>query len=422
MDTRLMQELEASFGEELALVSNDLGALEAAVQSKLRQLGQALLQRLLDRGPQGYQGSFLICPCGGWKRFVGHRQREVHTLYGWIKLRRAYYHCPKCGTGCAPYDHQSGLGPEQLSPGLAQVCCLLTVDDSFAESARKVRELFGRDVSANTVERLAQQVGAEVVRQQEQELEDCLRDREPPSAKVEPARLYVTADGTTVHETDGWHEAKLGAVYWDEGERKRGKRYLGGFVNSEALGWHLWHKACACGLRQAKEVVFLADGAHWIRHEQERHFSRATFIIDWYHASQHIWECGKELFGEGSDKTQRWSRKREGWLWEGDTGRLLKDLSGQIKGGRGVKRKALAGLCRYVRENEESMRYDVFRSKGYDIGSGVVEGACKHVAGKRLKQSGMMWSRRGSEAVLALRLTWLNREWEDLWSRKPLAA
>jgi hypothetical protein len=346
----------------------------------------------------------------------------VHTLFGWVRVSRAYYHCRDCGEGAFPYDQKSGLGPEQLSPALARACCLLTVDDSFAETSRKLAELFGEQVSANTVERLAQQVGAEIVRRQDEELEDCLRQRKPPPPQVEPERLYVAADGTTVHEKDGWHEAKLGAVYWDDPERGRRARYLGGFCNSETLGWHLWRTACGCGLRQAREVVFLGDGAHWIRTEHERHFSRATFIIDWYHASQHIWECGKVLFGEGTDQTTRWSRKREGRLWEGDTPRLLKDLSRQSKGARGVKRKALTDLHRYVKENEERMRYDLFRAKGYDIGSGVVEGACKHVAGKRLKQSGMIWSRRGSEAVLALRLAWLNEEWEDLWSGKPLAA
>jgi hypothetical protein len=422
MDNRLLEELEASFGEELALVGDDLGALEAAAQEKLRQLGRGLLQRLLDRRSHGYQGSSIACPCGKGKRFVEYRSREVHTLFGWVQVRRAYYHCRDCGKGVSPYDKTSGLGQEQLSPALARACCLLTVDDSFAETSRKVTELFGQEVSANTVERLAHQVGSRIVRRQEQEMTELLRLREPPAAEVEPQRLYVTTDGTTVHEADGWHEAKLGAVYWDDPQGKRQTRYLGGFVNSETLGWHLWRTACECGLRQASEVVFLGDGAHWIRKEQQRHFSRATFIVDWYHASQHIWECGKTLFGEGADKTARWSRMREGWLWEGDASRLLKDLSRQIKGGSSVKRKALEDLHRYVKENECSMRYDVFRAKGFDIGSGVIEGACKHVAGKRLKQSGMIWSRRGSEAVLALRLAWLNQEWDDLWSRKPLAA
>jgi len=81
-----------------------------------------------------------------------------------------------------------------------------------------------------------------------------------------------------------------------------------------------------------------------------------------------------------------------------------------------------AGLHKYMKENEEQMRYDVFRGLGYDIGSGAVEGSCKHVVGKRLKQSGMIWSRAGSSATLALRIAWLNRAWDELWSPKPLAA
>ena len=84
--------------------------------------------------------------------------------------------------------------------------------------------------------------------------------------------------------------------------------------------------------------------------------------------------------------------------------------------------EAMETLIRYILSNEEQMRYDVFRAKGYDIGSGAVEGACKHVVGKRLKQSGMIWSRTGSSATLALRIAWLNDKWEQLWQTKPLAA
>lgn len=78
--------------------------------------------------------------------------------------------------------------------------------------------------------------------------------------------------------------------------------------------------------------------------------------------------------------------------------------------------------CHYISVNEQQMRCDVFRVKGYDIGSGAVEGACENVVGKRLKQSRMSWSRASSSATLALRITWLNKRWDKLWSQKPLAA
>ncbi len=134
MDSRILDELEAAFGQELALVGDDLGALETAVQGKLRQLGQGLLQRLLARQAHGYQGSSIPCSCGAAKRFVAHRAKGIHTIFGWIEIGRAYYHCPACKSTAVPYDQASGLGNQQLSPGLARACCVSAVDDSFEES------------------------------------------------------------------------------------------------------------------------------------------------------------------------------------------------------------------------------------------------------------------------------------------------
>ena len=144
--------------------------------------------------------------------------------------------------------------------------------------------------------------------------------------------------------------------------------------------------------------------------------------MDWYHAQQHIWDCSKVLFGEGTDAAKNWAEHRCGLLWDGWIRKLLKDLQRRRKKHRGRKLEAIKGLYRYIKTNEEQMRYDVFLSKGYHVGSGAVEGACKHVVGKRLKQSGMIWTRAGSSATLALRIIWLNKEWNRLWSQKPLAA
>lgn len=422
MDTQILEELEAAYSEEFDLLAGDLGALEQAVETKMRQLGRGLLQRVVRRHPNGYKGSSIFCDCGGSKRFVGHRAKDIHTVLGWIEIGRAYYHCRDCGVGLAPYDIDSGLGTGQLSAGLAKACCLLAVDDSFEQTARKIEQLFGQKVSPNTIERLTHQVGAVLLQQQDQEVVAFQTARKPPQAQVTADRLYIAADGTTVHETDGWHESKTGAIYWQDARNHRSSHYVGRFDNSEIFGWHLWLEACRCGLREADEVVFLGDGAPWIRTQRRIHFGRATFIIDWYHACEHIWDCGKVLFGEGSEATEQWVKRRESWLWDGQTRKLLNDLQKQHKPSRGRKRKELAALYKYIGDNEQQMRYDVFRAKGYDIGSGVVEGACKCVVGKRLKQAGMIWDRTGSSAILALRIAWLNAEWEQLWQKKPLAA
>ena len=395
MYEEILDKMQGLLKDEIKNFNSDFGKMEQVVMEMMMSFGKGLLQRLVDSGSNGYQGSSTTCECDSSMKFVQHRGRDIHTLFGWIKLKRAYYHCQDCGAGLAPYDVASGLGPEQLSPGLAKACCLLAVDDSFAQTSQKLEELFNQKVSERTVERVVHQVGSVVLQQQNEELDNFFAERQIPQTQANPERLYVAADGTTAHEIDGWHEVKVGSIYWENERFERVGRYVGRFDNSEAFGWYFWMEACRCGLRGAKEVVFLGDGAPWIRNQHRKHFGRSTFIIDWYHALKHIalkhiWDCGKVLFGEGSEATQKWVKKRESWLWDGQTRKLLKDLQKQYKQHRGRKRKELAKLHKYIQDNEQEMRYDVFRAKGYDIGSGAVEGACKHVVGKRLKQSGMI--------------------------------
>jgi hypothetical protein len=422
MYEEILSQLEQLLKQEVKDFGLNFAKDEQAVMQMMMLLGKGLLQRVLDSRTNGYYGSSIPCQCEGSMKFVQHRNRNLHTLFGWIKLKRAYYYCADCGISLAPYDQSGGLGSEQLSPALAKACCVLAVDDSFEQTSRKIEELFGQKVSDNTIERAVYQVGSIAYKQQEQQMEGFFEHRQIPPADCKPDRLYIAADGTTAHEVDGWHEVKIGSVYWEDERFGTDKRYVGCFENSEGFGWHLWLEACKCGFREAKEVVYLGDGAGWIRSQHQTHFGCATFIIDWYHLQEHVWNCGKLLFGEGTDATARWVAKVLALMWEGWTRKVLYYLVRQRKRHRGSKREAIDALYHYISVNEEQMRYDVFRSKGYQIGSGAAEGACKSVVGKRLKQSGMIWTRLGSSSVLALRLVWLNGRWEQLWQRKPLAA
>ena len=423
MYEEILEKMHELLKDEIKNFAGDFGKLEQAIMTTMMSFGQGLLQRIVDSCPNGYEGSSMPCDkCDGSMKFIQHRPKDIHTLFGWIKLKRAYYHCPDCGASLAPYDVVGGLGPEQLSPTLAKACCMLTVDDSFEQTSLKIKSLFGQKVSDNTIERVVHRVGSVATEQADRHLQEFFEHRHIPESQANPEILYITVDGTTAHEIDGWHEAKVSSIYWKDQHGEDISCFVARFDKSENFGWHVWLEACRCGFREAEEVVYIGDGAGWIRTEHRRHFGRATFIIDWYHASEHVWNCGKALFGEGTTATEKWVKKRLDWLWDGWTKRFLDDLKEQRQRNRSGKREAIDKLIGYVSENEQQMRYDVFRGKGYDIGSGAVEGACKNVVGKRLKQSGMIWTRLGSSSVLALRVTWLNGRWEQLWQKKPLAA
>ena len=422
MNEQIIEQLEQTFKHDFELVSHNFADLERVVKEKMQLLGQGLLQRMVNLKPNGYQGSSIACKCGCSMKFIQHRSRDIQTTFGWIRIKRAYYYCSDCGASLFPYDKASGLGSFNISAAMADACCLVATDDSFQQVSKKIERLLGQTVCDDTVRDVVHHIGAAALREQQKLWDDFVKDRQMPQAEHKPQRLYICPDGTTVHEKDGWHETKMGCIYWDDERYQTHRRYVGRFDNSDVFGSYLWIQACRCGLREADEIVYIGDGAAWIRTIHDRNFSKAVFIVDWFHASEHIWGCGKILFGEGTKATEQWAHKCLDLLWDGFTRKLLNYLKKQCSRYRLTKRDAIDSLHRYISTNEEQMRYDVFRSNGYDIGSGAVEGACKYVVGKRLKQSGMIWTRAGSSAVLALRISWLNGEWNKLWTTKPLAA
>jgi len=319
MNEQILSELQTLIEQEVENFATNLEKMESAVKYFMTSLGKELLQRLVDCKPNGYQGSSTVCQCGNTMKFVQHRKRNIHTIFGWITVKRAYYHCTNCGRGFAPYDRDSGLGSEQLSSGLAKACCLLAVDDSFEQVSRKIEALFGQLVCDDTVKEVVHNVGSVVLQQQAQDGESFFFFFQIPSPQANPKRLYVSVDGTTVHEEDAWHEVKIGCIYWEDQQLNRISRYVGRFDSSENFGWHVWFEACRCGFREAKEVIYIGDGAPWIRTEHRRHFGKATFIIDWFHASEYLWDCSKKLFGEGTEATEKWVKND--WIGFGMAGR-----------------------------------------------------------------------------------------------------
>lgn len=154
------------------------------MQEKLQLLGQGLMQRLVNRSLNGYQGPAIHCECGSSMKFMQHRPKDVHTLFGWIKIRRAYYRCQDCGRTTFPYDIASGLGSEQISPALAKACCMLAVDDSFEQTSRKIEALFGQKVSDNTIERVVHRVGSVAAEQADQQLQGFFKHKIENSEKA----------------------------------------------------------------------------------------------------------------------------------------------------------------------------------------------------------------------------------------------
>ena len=320
-----------------------------------------------------------------------------------------------------PYDRKSGLGAGQLSNRLGSLASLLAAQSSFAEASRTLQEILGVRVDDNTLAEASERAGAAVLAWNDAAIERALADRQPPPAEIRPERLYISMDGTTAPTWEGWREVKCGAVYWDDPIDGHQSRYTGRIETCEPFGQRLWHLACRHGLRQATELVVIGDGAPWIWNQAQRHFSRARQILDWYHASEHVWACANGLYGEGTKKAEDWADEMLSTLYEHGGRALLKRLR-RSRSSRGIPPKPLTELIDYIVPHVSRMDYPSYRADGLSIGSGPIESACKRLVGGRLKGPGMRWNAPGADAILALRITWLNGQWHDLWKSKPLAA
>jgi len=400
----------------------DVNQAEKMIQDKTRQIGQAALQmHLSDQKKLGYEGSSRACECGANQKFVGYRSRTLATLLGPVRYQRAYYRCSGCGRSCCPYDREAKLGDCQVSLNLARAATLLAVNDPFSPSARVLSELTGVRLGDRTVQRLTHRVG-KVADQQERDLSLSMATWNAPAALVQPKRLYLAVDGAFIHLQDGWHDVKCVTCWWEDSRGKVHRRGMTRRADAEAFKAFVWALACQCGLETATEVVLLGDGAAWIWEQVAGVLGEgALCITDWYHVTEHLWSCAKTLWGEGTEAAGIWEQKLQDLLWEGRCGKVLKLLRQDRATHRGGKREAIEALITYLQNQGRRLRYDQFRSRGLDIGSGRVEAMCKQV-GVRMKRNGMRWSESGAQAVLSLRSAWLNGQWEEFWSQRPLAA
>ena len=149
--------------------------------------------------------------------------------------------------------------------------------------------------------------------------------------------------------------------------------------------------------------MVIGDGAEWIWNLVAEHFPEAIEIVDLYHARQHLWAVARQLYPQEEGQQKAWMKIHQKCLL--DKGKIEK-LVGVLRS-IASRNPALAEKIRteadYFERNAERMRYIRFRRQHLFVGSGVIEAGCKTVIGSRLKQSGMFWTVRGANAILALR-------------------
>ena len=181
-----------------------------------------------------------------------------------------------------------------------------------------------------------------------------------------------------------------------------------------------WKHGIAAGWNRAEKKVVMGDGAEWIWNIADQHFPGAVRIVDLYHARQHLWELARRLYPNDEKSQKRWIQTQQRLLDQGKIEKLVAALHA-IDSPNPELAEKIRTEADYFQRNAERMRYPNFRRQHLFVGSGVIEAGCKTVIGSRLKQSGMFWSVRAANSILALRTCQLNSRFADYWDSRQAA-
>jgi hypothetical protein len=360
------------------------------------------------------------------------RSAKVHTVHGQCDVKRRYYLCERCHKGKSPLDERLGLRPNRPSQELEKLMALTGVQLPYGKGSDLFKALMLLDVSEPSLSKAAQQVGQrvidqEVTSQKRANDESCFRQTK--QEKRPPLRLYGSMDAAKIQirEAAGhqWRDLKLGAWFTARGKppnKPDGQwkieaehiHYYADIAQAKLFGQLLWSSGVDHLAHLAKELIFLGDGADWIWNLVAEHFPKAIQILDWFHASEHLMPVAQAALAT-LEEQNAWVSRMKQLMWDGKIDQLISHCR-QLESL--CEAKIIGVTATYFENHRERMRYDYFRTQGYQIGSGTIESAAKQIGLMRMKVPGASWNLENARRVAKARAAYLSDGWQSL----PLAS
>ena len=406
----------------------DFAAREQALLAALKHDGARFLENLLndpdlpvkDHPPRGHEQNY------------GLRPKSVLCLLGWITLRRPYLYDPLLEQGRFALDEALGL-VDGYSPEVARWMCRAgSLAGSYQAASLDLLTYAHLEIDGRQIQRMIEQMAPVMA---------DWRDRQEAVFNPVAGEIFcVCADGTGApmrrgelrgrkgKQPDGsarTREVKVGALFTHR-RPKPGQKpvrdynttsYIAHITSAADFGAQLRAEALRRGIAQAKKVVFLGDGAVWIWKLARINFPHAVYILDYYHAVEHLSLLTDALYGEGSALAKERFRQWRKALLKDQVDQVIAQAKTDLPSRSRARTQAKKQIA-YLERNRSKMLYQTFRRAGYFIGSGVVEAACKSVVGQRLKQSGMLWSLKGAGHILTARCALLSGWFDQFWKSR----
>lgn len=436
-----------------------LDEVERELFAQLMELGRTLAQEFVNRAGDGDVGLTQKTDEGATlHRSAKRHPRRYLSIFGELTIARWVY-ARRGGQKIelTPLDQKLGLPEGDFSYVLQDWQQRMCLKESIHESVTSLRELLGVAPSVRA---------AEVMNQRMAELAGSFRYEQPrPPANEEEQILVVTADGKGVPMRRPLEERIRSSPRRGKGEKANKKQmaYVGavysiapfirsaddvvdelrrreraadrpapqhkqvwvemtmqdeeeGCTGREMLFAEL---AVSCHQRNPqhrKDLVCLMDGEKGLWTVRQEWIKDAIEILDLLHALERLWAVAHCFHPEKSREAEDFVNHRLRMLLEGKVGYVIGGMRRLLATTRNLtteRRRTIHGCIRYYNNNRSRMKYDEYLAAGYPIGSGVAEGACRHVVKDRMEQTGMRWTINGAQAMLHLRAIYLNGDWNS---------
>lgn len=448
--TSMIHDLRADFEKLLTLVTSPAAAtatvdqMERSLLRQVLRLGLKLLTLFLQTRTAAESHDGLRA---GRKRWPYHSQKErdYFSIFGKVTFGRAYFYSVRHG-GQVPLDAALSVPAHCYSDLLMESAELLAIEGSYTKGIQVLARLLGLELAEAAVETTAADHADSVAAFYAQQA--------PPPVKDEGVLLVAQADGKGVPLVRPPDDTAL-AVRRGKGAKKTRKkeaivtavytidrypRTPADVVNA------LFRKSPLpdtrpqpCGKRvfaslQGKTValerlagwaqprdgshirgrVALTDGARALQTQMQTHLSDFTLVLDVLHVSEHLWKAGTAVYGETNPEREAWVETQLGDLLASRVQTVIRRLERQQRDASLSKtiRRTVGQVAHYLQRNQPYMDYATYLRRGWPIGTGVIEGTCRHLVKDRMELAGMRWTVPGAEAVLALRAVNENGDWE----------
>lgn len=399
-----------------------LDEIEETVEQIGEQIKQDIQGEILDACGSGYLGRTVPCGCGGSLAYKGDNVRTIVTLHGEQSIARAHYWCRGCKRSWHPLDKALGLGRGQCSVRVRALACRFASYLPYAVAAKELALVCRVRLSGSSVQRIAKQTGEALRREWEERQRRLWADPHQDPKRAAPKQMHISMDGVMAHVGGAWREVKLGVCYEPSSSKGPNRAaYYATLAPSLEFGQRMRTLAHWAGEPKCREVAVVADGSDWIWQETAKHFTHRVQVLDFYHASEHLWSLAHIRFGEGAEAAKAWVSLQKERLLNDQVQAVVEDIKEWQPGTQSaqeVRRKELA----YLTTHAHRMQYKTFRDTGYHIGSGVMESSCRWVVQQRMKGAGMRWSGEGAEQMLHLRAAWCSRGGNELLNAARSAA